>query len=198
MQEHPYGGDEFDARADDEREERADAHEQRLARVALVVEQFAQHGPEEGTEDDAQRREEEEPGEDAHRGAYGSGARAAEPPGHPCGQKIVDDAHCDGDRQPGPERRAADRRVGGQAGAHQPRIAQHDAGQRRNDAADDTCDREDEGQYREGDVHVLRNGFFCGERPGAGKNYRMSRLVSVSGKTIQGRNALASSKSISA
>lgn len=89
----------------------------------------AQHGAQEGAEEDAHRREKEESREDAHRGADGPRARTAEPPGHPCRQEIVGDAHGDGHPEPEPQRRGAHLGVGGEIGAQQARIAQHHARQ---------------------------------------------------------------------
>lgn len=96
----PIAGREFDARADDEREERAYADQKRLARVAAVVEQLAEYGAEEGAEDDADGRKEEESGEDADRGADGARTGASEAAGHPRRQEIVGDADRHGNGQP--------------------------------------------------------------------------------------------------
>ena len=216
MDQHAHRSGDLDPRADDEREERPESDQKCLRHVAAVVEQFAQHGAQKGAEEDAHRREKEESCEDAHRGADGSRARTAEPPGHPGGEEIVGDAYGDGHPEPEPQRRSAHLGVGGEIGAQQARIAQHHARQGGHDAADDAQYREHESEQGERNVHrkLLNNRkynlnmkkspffgeilcFIVPDRPACGC-YSTSRLVAVSGKMTHGRNCLASSKSISA
>ena len=67
MYEHSDGGYDLEPRADDEREEGTETHEDRLREVPAVVEQFPRHGADERPQDDAYGREDEKSGEYADR-----------------------------------------------------------------------------------------------------------------------------------
>ena len=167
VDQHAYRGRQLDARADDEREERPESHEESLRNVAAVVEQFAQHGAHERAEDDPHGWKQEESGEDAYRGPDGSRARSAEAACHPCGQEIVGDAYGDGHREPQPDRPGGHVGVGGEPGAEKSGVAQYHARQGRYDAADDAQYREHEGGYGEGYVHRRVLGPAAAEQSGS-------------------------------
>lgn len=77
MYEHSDGGYDLEPRADDEREEGTETHEDRLREVPAVVEQFPRHGADERPQDDAYGREDENP---ANTPTVAPMAPAREPP----------------------------------------------------------------------------------------------------------------------
>ena len=69
MDEHGDRHDEFESRADDEREKRPDSDPQGSAEVAVVVQQFADQSPEEGSQHDTEGRKKQKSGENTDRSA---------------------------------------------------------------------------------------------------------------------------------
>ena len=89
--------DQLDSRADQKREERAQPDVKRLPDLPVVVDEFADERPDEGAQDDRERRIDEQPDDGADRGSECAGARTAEEAGHVGREEVV--GRCDGDRR---------------------------------------------------------------------------------------------------
>lgn len=146
----------FDARADDKREERAEAHLDSTIQIIAIVEQFAHQSAHKRTDNDADRAEAETSDSSDGRSDCCRSA-TTEDFGHICRQEVVDNRDYGYGCSPNPKQCGRECRAFAEECAKQACVAQDDTRKYGHNATCGTDDRKQNGCYRQKDLHLLRS-----------------------------------------